>query len=107
MKRTDMEKRERELKRAKKKEEKVDRSDGGEKRNVGDFINDLHKIFYYDEQRIYNVKDSVEVLELFEQMKADLDETQWENVLRKAIKKSAVKDRDQALKELTDILNEA
>lgn len=105
MKRTDLQKRERELKRSQKKEERI--SNLGDKnvdKTVGDYINELHDLFFFDETRIYNAKDSVEILELFEEMKENIDKDQWENVLRKAIRKSKVKEKDQAYTDLMSIL---
>ena len=108
MKRTDLEKRERELKRAKKKLERTAREGGeGSDRNIGDYIKELHGLFYHDEERIFNSKESIEILELFEDMKIDLDSSQWDNVLRKAIKKTGVKEREKAFEDLKHLLGEA
>ena len=108
MKRTDLEKRERELRRAKKKDERV--GSGGSDdivRSVGDYINELHGLLFHDEQKIYNAKESMEILELFEKMKVEIDSSQWDNVIRKAVKKTGVKEREPAVEELKYLLNEA
>jgi hypothetical protein len=104
MKRTDLQKRERELKRAQKKEERLAKSGDKIERTVGDYIKDLHSLMFFDETRIYNAKDSIEILEFFEEMKESLEESQWENVVRKAIKKTGVKERDSAYNDLMQLL---
>jgi len=105
MKRTDLQKRERELKRAQKKEERLAKLGDKSEKTVGDYIKELHDLFFYDETRIYNAKESMEILELFEEMKESLEESQWENVVRKAIKKAGVKEREAAFNDLMQLMN--
>jgi hypothetical protein len=104
MKRTDLQKRERELRRAQKKEERLAKSDDKTEKTVGDYIKDLHGLLFFDETRVYNAKESIEILEFFEEMKESLDESQWENVIRKAIKKTGVKERESAFSDLMQLL---
>lgn len=105
MKRTDIERRDRDIRRTEKKEEVLQRkSQKKSDMTVGDYINDFHSLFFYDEKQIYNLKEDVKILELFEQMKSHIPEKQWENVLRKAIRKTQVKEREQAFKELKALL---
>ena len=52
MKRTDMLRKERELKKSQKKQDKIMRESGVEL-SVGDFINELSSLFFYDENKIY------------------------------------------------------
>ena len=106
MKRTDLQKRERELRRAQKKEERVAGSGDGSNKSVGDYINEFHGLMFYDEQKIYNTQESIEILDLLDEMKENLDKGQWENVLRKAIRKTGVKEREQPLKELLELIGE-
>ena len=105
MKRTDIERRDRDIRRTRKKEEVLQRKSGKKAdMSVGDYINEFHSLFFYDENRIYNLKDDVNILELFEHMKIHLPEKQWENVLRKAIRKTQVKEREKAFEELRTLL---
>jgi hypothetical protein len=105
MKRTDIERRDRDIKRTRKKEEVLQRkSHKNPDMTVGDFINEFYSLFFYDEKQIYNLKDDVRILELFEQMKEQIPDKQWENVFRKAIRKTQVKERDKAFTELKTLL---
>ena len=61
MKSTDIQRRDREIKRSRKKEELLQKKLGKrDNRSVGEFINKLHSLFYHDEQKIYNI-DSKEI----------------------------------------------
>ena len=105
MKRTDLQKREREFKKARKKEDRIARPDGEKSaKSVGDYINELHGLFFYDETRIYNYKDSMEILELLEEMKENVDASQCEVIIRKAIRQTAVKEREQPFKDLIALM---
>lgn len=104
MKRTDLQKRERELRRAKKKEERFDKPGEKSDKTVGDYINELNSLFFHDETRIYNAKESIEILELLEEMKQNLDKSNWEVIIRKAIRKTQVKEREQAFTDLKNLL---
>ncbi len=105
MKRTDLQKRERELKRAQKKEERLAKHGEKSGKTVGDYINELHGLLFHDDTRVYNAKESVEILELFEEMKDSIEDSQWENVVRKAVKKTGVKERDAAINDLLQLLH--
>ncbi len=104
MKRTDLDRRERELKRAKKKEERLDKPEGGSDKSVGDYIDALNDLFFHDGIKIYNAGTDELILEMLEEMKDNLEEKHWENVLRKAIKKSGVKERDAAYDDLMALM---
>lgn len=104
MKRTDLQKRERELRAAQKKKERIEKYGEKAEKTVGDYINELHDLMFHDETRIYNAKESIEILEFFEEMKTSMDESQWENVIRKAIKKTGVKERETAFNDLMQLL---
>ena len=107
MKRTDIQRKERELKRAEKKAERIaakgTRKDDA---SVGAYIDKLHSLFFYDENRIYNAKHSVEILEVLEEAKSLFDPTDFEAVVRKAIRKSKVKEKEQACSELMELVQE-
>ena len=105
MKRTELEKRERNLKKAQKKIDVLERKSGSRaRRNVGNYISDLFALFRYDTEEIFNTTDDVEVLELLEYMKEEIPEKQWDNILRKAIKKTGVNQRDRAMLELCELI---
>ena len=106
MKRTDQERIERELKR-REKHAKVTtkRADGtatvgdGDK-SVGGYIKNLVALLQYDDQQIYNTRDDEDVFELLLNMKEDLPEEKWEAVLKSAIQKTKVAEKELALTEL-------
>ena len=106
MKRTDLQKREREQKRSQKKEERISKLGDKSDKTVGDYIKELHGLMFFDETKIYNTRESVEILELLEEMKENVDKGQWENVMRKAIKKTGVKEKEQAFKDLLELIED-
>ncbi|MBW7857870.1 MAG: hypothetical protein H3C43_06195 [Leptonema sp. (in: Bacteria)] len=100
MKRTELERRERELKRSTKKVEVIERKSSRAGRSVGQFIDDLAGLFRHDVEEIFNTTDDIEILDLIERMKEDLPEKQWETVLRKAVNRTKVKQAQRAIDEL-------
>jgi hypothetical protein len=110
MKSTDIDRIDREFKRARKKEELIEkRLESRAERSVGDYIKKLYSLFYHDGKKIYNLKDNADILTLFVEMKEDLPESKWDNVLRKAIKetKIEVKQRELIFDELRKYLSMA
>lgn len=105
MKHTDIMRMEREKRRTQKKSERLMKG-GTEVRSVKDFIDELHDLFFFDDKKIYNLKDNVEIMELFEDMKEELPDKQWENVMRKSVRKSKVAAKDEAYDELKAIFDE-
>ena len=103
MKRTDLERKERDIKRAMKKEERVAKGGGAEK-SVGDYINELHSFFFHDETKIYNISVDERIPDLLEEMMVDMDEKQWETIIRKAVRKTGVKEKEPAIKDLLDFV---
>ena len=99
MKRTDLARKEREIKKAMKKEDRLERGDKSE-RSVGDYINDLSSYFFHDENKIYNIAVDERIPDLLEEMMKDMDEKQWENIIRKAVRKTGIKEKEAAVKEL-------
>ena len=107
MKQTDILRRERELKRAMKKEERLNK-EGGAVPSVGEYINSLHELFFHDDTKIYNIETDEKILDLLENLTLDHPEKQWDNVLRKAVKKTGIKEKDaafNALKELMEMID--
>lgn len=104
MKRTELERRVRQLKREEKVQGFLESVSSRESRSVSDYIDDLFGMLYYNEHEVLNIKENVEILELFENLKEDHPEKQWSNVIKKAIRKTSVKERDRAVDELTELL---
>ncbi|MEW5816690.1 MAG: hypothetical protein AB1798_15015 [Spirochaetota bacterium] len=106
MKKTDLLRKDREMRRAQKREEVLlRRSEKKAGLSVGDYIDALSSRLFHDDNKIYNIKNNADILGLFERMKKDLPDKQWENVLRKAVKKTQVKEREKAFEELKVLLN--
>ena len=108
MKRTELEKRERELKRSRKKETVLERKTStgrlSASATVGDFIDALFSKFRYDQEEIFNIKTEIQILEILEDLKTHLPEKQWENVLKKAVKKTNIAQKDKAYSELQEMM---
>lgn len=100
MKSTDIARKDRDLRKARKKEEVLARKGMKGSRSVGDYINELADLFFHDGTKIYNISSSEEILLLLEEMKEEIPEKQWNNALRKAVKKTKVTEKDAALEEL-------
>ncbi len=103
MKSTDLARRDRELKRARKKAEVIQRKSLKSTNTVGDFIDQLAGMLFNDGQRIYGISDSTDILEFLENMKEQQPEKQWETIIRKAVKKTKVIHREEAVKELMEL----
>ncbi len=103
MKSTDLARRDREIKKARKREMVLERKTSKDNRTPGDFINELHEQFFFDENKIYNIEMSEEILMLLEEMKEEIPEKQWPNVIRKSVKKTGVKEKDEAVKLLAEL----
>ncbi|HET6583694.1 MAG TPA: hypothetical protein VFG69_09605 [Nannocystaceae bacterium] len=109
MKRTDQERIERELKRrekhAKATAKSPDAAGAGEAGNsVSGYIKNLFALLHYDEQQVYNTKDDEAVFELLLNMKIDLPEEKWDAVLKSAIQKTKVVEKELAFNELKALL---
>jgi len=100
MKSTDLARKDRDLKKARKKEEVLARKTSKSEKSVGDYINELNDLFYHDGKKIYNIEISEDILDLLEEMKMELEEKNWMNVIKKAVKKSGVTEKDLAIEQL-------
>lgn len=100
MKSTDMARKDRDLRKARKKEEVLARKTAKTSKTVGDYINELNGLFFHDGTKIYNIEMSEEIMDLLEEMKMELAEKNWMNVIKKAVKKSGVTDKDTAVEQL-------
>ncbi len=103
MKSTDLERRDREIKKARKRQQVLERKGTREARTPGDFINELHSLFFFDTEKIYNIEIGEDILSLLEEMKEEISEKHWASVIRKAVKKTKVKQRDEAITLLADL----
>jgi len=108
MKRTDQERIERELKRREKHAKvQATRATGEapvEGTSVSDYIKRLVALLQYDDHQIYNTRDDEDVFELLLNMKIDLPEKQWDTVLKSAIQKTKVEQKELALSELKELM---
>ena len=105
MKSTDIARHDRELRREKKRKDIQERRDSKREITVGGYIEQLHALFFHDDKRIFNTtKNNDAIIDLFETMKLELPEKQWEVVIRKAVKKTEVANREGAVKELVELL---
>jgi len=104
MKRTDIERKERELKRVQKRADQAERRTEKRAGTVGEYIKRLASLFFHDEKRIYNIKKDVRILELVEEMKQTFDGEECLNVFRKAVRSTGVAAKEQAVEELKSYL---
>ncbi len=102
MKRTELERRERELRRMEKKKLSVTKGER-ESRSVGDYIESLFGLFRYDSEEIFNAGDDEKILEILEEMKEDHPEKQWDVIIRKAVNKTKVEQKEKAYEALRNL----
>lgn len=107
MKRTDQERIAREIGRQQKKDRiREKRIADKEDISVAGYAKQLEDVFMWDDETIYNVQDDT-VLEVLMAMKEDLSDKDCEAALKRAIKRTQVKDRDTPFDEAMLILQEA
>jgi hypothetical protein len=107
MKRTDQERIAREIGRQQKKDQiREKRISNKEDISVAGYAKQLEGVFMWDDETIYNVQDDT-VLEVLMAMKEDLSDKECEAALKRAIKRTQIKDRDNAFDEAMLILQEA
>ena len=108
MKRTDFEKRERELKRVHKRvikeEQRDEKASHKNKMTVSHAINTLSELFQYDKEEIYNIPHSEDILSMVFELQQNFEEKQLDTVLRKSIKKTGVEKKQEAYDELKKLL---
>ena len=93
------------VKRARKREESLERNEsGGDVPTVGDYINDLHSVFIFDTEKIWNTQHE-DVLETIMQIEADYPD-KLDVIMKKAIRKTKVKERDRAYQELAEFITD-
>ncbi|WCL49203.1 LB_289 family protein [Leptospira sp. GIMC2001] len=102
MKRTELERRERELRRMEKKSKALEKGER-EVLSVGGYIDALFALFRYDTVEIFNTAEDVDILELLEDMKDDHPEKQWDVIIRKSVNKTKVVEKERAYEELREL----
>jgi len=104
MKSTDINRIDRDLKQARKKQELLEKRIEGRGGSVGDYIKRLGALLFHDQKKIYNLKGNEQIRQLFKEIKQHLPEAQWENELRKAVRETKVEQREEAFGELQVLL---
>jgi hypothetical protein len=104
MKSTEINRIDRELRQARKKQETIDKRLQNRGTSVGDYIKRLNALLFHDQKKIYNLKNNAEIQKLFAEMKQNLPVDQWEIVLRKAVRETKVEKREEAFSELKVLL---
>jgi predicted DNA-binding protein YlxM (UPF0122 family) len=104
MKSTEIDRIDRELRQARKKQEMIDKRLQSRGTSVGDYIKRLNALLFHDQKKIYNLKGNTEIQKLFAEMKQNIPAHQWETVLHKAVRETKVENRDQAMDELKILL---
>jgi predicted DNA-binding protein YlxM (UPF0122 family) len=104
MKSTEIDRIDRELRQARKKQETIEKRLQHRGTSVGDYIKRLNALLFHDQKKIYNLKNNAEIQKLFTEMKQNLPADQWETVLRKAVRETKVEKREEAFTELKNLL---
>ncbi len=106
MKRTDLERHQRELKKSEKKKDTLQKKTESMSptKLIGDYIDRLFSLFRYDSENIFNINTDTKILELLESMKLEIPEKQWDNVIRKGIKKTGISNREKAVNDLKQLI---
>jgi phosphoribosylaminoimidazole-succinocarboxamide synthase len=107
MKSTDIARNGRELKRMQKKEEYINEKVNREVPSLGDYITQLHDLFFFTEQKIFQISESEDILMLFVEIKENYTEKQWDTIIRKAVRKTKVAEKETAVKELLELMEMA
>ena len=107
MKRTDLERSERDYKKSEKKKSLIEKCGENQSstQKVGYYIDTIFSLFRYDTEEIFNAKDNIDILEILECIQADLPEKQWDNIIRKAVKKTKVTNKEKAVKEIKELID--
>lgn len=110
MKRTEIERKERELKRMEKKILRINKTkekgfSEGESITVGTCINKLFDCFMYDENEIYNLNNNEDILELLLVMEKEYERKTIDGIIRKAIKKTKIGKKEEAFKAIKELLS--
>ncbi len=104
MKRTEIERIEREARRVQKRAEMTNRRKENDGLSVGAYIDLLFQKLRYDQEEVFNTQNDEKVLEILEDIRNNLPEKKWDDVVRKAIKKTGVTQREKAVTELKELM---
>lgn len=104
MKSTDLARLDRELKRTQKKELVLERKTSKSEKSIGDYINELYGFFFFDENHIHNISVDERIKDHIETMQLTVPEKDWEIIIRKAVRKTKVKEREEAVSLLKSLL---
>ena len=103
MKRTDIERRERELKRMEKRARNGSDETGRSGTSSEDYVDELFERFIFDETKIYNSTEDIQILEILERVKKDFPD-KWEDITRRAVRKTKIKKKKQPCNELIELV---
>ncbi len=103
MKSTDIMRKDRNLRKQEKKRQLLERYHAKRRGSVGEYINILHDLFYFDQTKIYNIDQSEEILELLTDLREEHPEKQWFAVVNKAVRKTKVEKKDEAIRDLCEL----
>ncbi len=104
MKRTDAERIDRELRRARKKQEILSKVEARKERSAAGWAQALLERLVYDDEEVFNTADDEDLLEVVLEMKEALPEKQWEPTLKKAIRLTKVSKRQESFEKLRPLL---
>jgi len=105
MKRNDQERIERELKRVEKRKKISERREEKGPGSVGQYIKGLKSLLQHDNHMVFNTLNDEDVLELMLEMKEDLEENEWDRVIRRAVNATKVTEKELAVTELRSLLD--
>ena len=103
MKRTEIERIERELKRKEKKIISTEKKHS-EELTVSTAIRNFYDLYRFDEEKIYNIELDEKILELVYEIQENIEETKWEKIFRESVKKTKIKNKEEAIKQLKSLL---
>ena len=107
MKRTDLERMERELRRKQKKDRILERrASDSDSKGVKAYTDNLFALLQHDEIQIYNADDDEDILALLLEMREDLPEKEWGSVVKKAVRLTKVTESDAAISSLLALLKD-
>lgn len=107
MKKTELDRKHRDLKKSLKKENKLEsikQSREDANLTVGSSITSLSALFQYDEEEIFNINHNEKILEMVLLFQETFNEKDLENIFRKAIKKTKVKEKQKAFDNLKSLM---
>ncbi len=105
MKSTDLMRKDRELRRQEKKQRIISDKLASRHGSVGQCISQLHDLFFFDEEKIYNIDQSSEIFELLVELQEENTDKQLFNIINKAVRKTKVKLKQEAIEELCHLVD--